>query len=302
MSIARVLLTTLLWSTGATSLLAQASGAPKPTLANVPYGTHPRQVLDVYQAKSDQPTPVLFFIHGGGWMVGDKGNPDFRDQCLAKGISIVSINYRLIPDAIADKVEPPVKACLHDAALALQFTRSKAAEWKIDPTRIAGCGGSAGGFTSLWLGFHPDLADPKSDDPIARQSTRLRCVMAFVPQTSLDPQQMRNWIPNNDYGHHAFALPSYADFLQKRAELLPSIREFSPYELVSQDDPPVYLFYDTPLQLGQPYKDPPHSANFGGGLEPALKKAGVEYEFNYPGATGIKHPDLFSFVVEKLEK
>lgn len=302
MSLSRILVTALLWSATAAHALAQAPAPPKPTLTNVPYGTHARQVLDFYQAKSDHPTPVLFFIHGGGWMVGDKGNPDFRDQCLAKGISIVSINYRLIPDAIADKVEPPVKACLHDAALALQFTRSKAAEWKIDPTRIAGCGGSAGGFTALWLGFHPDLADPKSDDPIARQSTRLRCVIAFVPQTSLDPQQMRDWIPNNDYGHHAFALPSYADFLQKREELLRSIREFSPYELVSQDDPPVYLFYDTPLQLGQPYKDPPHSANFGGGLEPALKKAGVEYEFNYPGATGIKHPDLFSFVVEKLEK
>jgi acetyl esterase/lipase len=41
-------------------------------LLNVPYGTHPRQVLDFYQAKSDQPTPVVFYIHGGGWRNGDK--------------------------------------------------------------------------------------------------------------------------------------------------------------------------------------------------------------------------------------
>lgn len=41
---------------------------PTPTAANYKYGPHERNVLDFWQAKSDQPTPVLFFIHGGGWM------------------------------------------------------------------------------------------------------------------------------------------------------------------------------------------------------------------------------------------
>lgn len=40
-------------------------------LMNVPYGDHPRQVLDFYPAKSDKPTPVVFYIHGGGWQNGD---------------------------------------------------------------------------------------------------------------------------------------------------------------------------------------------------------------------------------------
>src|SRR5712671_4311873 len=43
-----------------------------PTFANVAYGTHQRNVLDFYQAKSDKPTPVVFNIHGGGWQAGDK--------------------------------------------------------------------------------------------------------------------------------------------------------------------------------------------------------------------------------------
>ena len=43
-----------------------------PTKENVPYGSHARQVLDFYQAKSEKPTPLLFFIHGGGWLNGDK--------------------------------------------------------------------------------------------------------------------------------------------------------------------------------------------------------------------------------------
>jgi acetyl esterase/lipase len=273
----------------------------KPTHPNVPYGQHPSQVLDVYLATSDKPTPLLFFIHGGGWMNGDKANPDFLDRFLKDGMSVVSINYRLIPQAQEQGVKPPVKACLEDCARALQFVRSKSTEWNIDKTRIAGCGGSAGGYNTLWLAFHDDMADPKSDDPIARESTRLVCAMTFVPQTSLDPTQMRDWIPNNDYGHHAFLLPSYQSFIDQREQLMDDIRKYSPYELVTSDDPPVYLFYDTPLAMGQPAADPPHSANFGGGLVVKLKEKKVPYIFNYKGATDIPEPDLFRYLTTHLQ-
>jgi acetyl esterase/lipase len=282
-------------------LFGSASALAGPTQAEIAYGSHSRQVLDFYQAKSDHPTPVLFWIHGGGWMGGDKTNPDFLDRVLASGISVVSINYRLIPDAIAEKISPPVKACLDDAARALQFTRSKAGEWNLDKTRIAACGGSAGGFSSLWLAFHSDGADAASADPIARESTRVSCALCFVPQTSLDPVQMREWIPNNDYGHHAFALPSMQAFIDQREKLRPWIEQFSPYALATPDDPPVYLFYDSVPVMGQPAKDPPHSANFGRGLEEKLKSVGIEYEFNYPGCPPVKHPDMFTFILEKLK-
>jgi len=280
---------------------AEVPDNPSPTRANVPYGKHERQVLDFYKAASDKPAPLLFFVHGGGWMNGDKAKPDFLVPCLKSGISVVSINYRHIPDGITEKVAPPVKVSLDDAARALQFVRSKAGEWNIDKTRIAGCGGSAGGFTVLYLAFHPDMADAKSADPIAHESTRLRCVVTFVPQTSLDPKQMKDWLPNINYGNHAFALPSYEDFLKRREELMPWIQDYSPYALATSDDPPVYLFYDSVPALGQPYKDPPHSANFGAGLVEKLKAVGIEYEFNYTGAKDVKHPDIFGFLLEKLQ-
>ena len=280
---------------------AQAPDLPKPTRADVPYGPHPKQVLDFWQAKSEQPAPLLFFVHGGGWMTGDKAKPDFLAQCLASGISVVSINYRFIPDAAAEKIDPPVKACLDDAARALQFVRSKASEWRIDKSRIGGCGGSAGGFTALWLAFHPDRADPASADPVARESTRLCCALCFVPQTTIDPQQMQAWIPNNTYGPHAFGLGSVQEFLAKREALLPWIRAFSPYELASSDDPPVLLFYDNPPSLGQPYKDPPHSGNFGAGLAEKLKAVGIEHEINYNNDYArMKYPDLFGFLKARL--
>lgn len=284
------------------SLRAQDSGVPSPTFAGVAYGPHARQVLDVYQAASREPAPLLFFIHGGGWMTGDKAKPDFLKPCLANGISVVSIDYRLLTDVEAEPGVPPVKACLDDAARALQFVRSQSGAWRIDPRRIGGCGGSAGGFTVLWLAFHPDLAEPGSPDQVARESTRLACALAFVPQTSLDPRQMREWIPNIQYGNHAFGLPTMEEFLARRESLLPWIERFSPYALASSGDPPVLLFYDKPPQPGQPCADPPHSANFGAGLAEKLRQAGIEHELNCNNDYGrMRYPDLFGFLLAKLK-
>ncbi|MFZ4595162.1 MAG: hypothetical protein ACOYOF_12975 [Verrucomicrobiaceae bacterium] len=56
------------------------------------------------------------------------------------------------------------------------------------------------------------------------------------------------------------------------------------------DDPPVYLFFDSVPTLGQPHKDPPHSANYGAGLAEKLKTLGVPSELNYPGAPGMVRP------------
>ncbi len=143
----------------------------------MPYGPHLKQRIHFWQAESDKPTPLLVFIHVGGWMGGGRlsGLSGNLAAFLDAGISVASVEYRFIPEATADGVVPPVKGPLHDAARALQFVRSKAAEWNIDKERIGASGGSAGACSSLWLAFHPDLADPRSDDPVARESTRLWC-------------------------------------------------------------------------------------------------------------------------------
>jgi acetyl esterase/lipase len=280
----------------------------KPTLSNVPYGTHERQVLDFYKAASDKPTPVVFYIHGGGWVHGDKARFNAAPY-LAAGISVVAINYRYIAQAEADGVKPPVKGPLHDAARALQFVRSKAAEWNIDKPRIGATGGSAGACSSLWLAFHPDMADPKNTDPVARESTRLWCAAVMVAQTTLDPQQMKEWTPNSRYGGHAFGfkgdpatkMSQFDAFLAGREKILPWIAEYSPYALVTADDPPVYLVYGTPPALGQDQKDPTHTSNFGVKLQEKCKSVGVECELVYPGAPDVKHPQVQQYLIEKLK-
>lgn len=263
---------------------------PPPTAANYKYGPHERNVLDFWQAESDKPTPLLFFIHGGGWMGGDKAGIAVEPY-LKAGISVVSINYRYISQA--QEEVPPVKAPLHDAARALQTVRSKAAEWNIDKTRIGASGGSAGACSSLWLAFHPDMADPQSSDPVARESTRLFCAAVNGAQTTLDPAQMKEWTPNSRYGGHAF-LPlegkeraSFDAFLAAREKIQPWIAEYSPYALVSSDDPPVYLNYGPPPALGQEQKDPTHTANFGVKLQEHCKANGVSCALYYSGVEGV---------------
>ena len=167
----------------------------------------------------------------------------------------------------------------------------------------------AGACTSLWLAFHDDLADPQSADPIARESTRLWCAAVTAPQTTLDPQQMKEWTPNSSYGGHAFGfkgdptkkLTTFAEFLSKRETILPWIAEYSPYALVTSDDPPVYLFYSAPPGLGKEQKDPTHTSNFGVKLQERCKEAGVDCELFYPSVVGAKHESVQDYLIAMLK-
>jgi acetyl esterase/lipase len=284
---------------------------PNPTKFDVSYGPHPKQVLHFWKAESEKTTPLLFFIHGGGWMAGGRmsGLTTMLPEILDAGISVVSVEYQFIPEATADGVVPPVKGPLHDAARALQFVRSKAAEWNIDKQRIGASGGSAGACSSLWLAFHPDMADPDNDDPVSRESTRLWCAAVRGAQTTLDPHQMKEWTPNSRYGGHAFGftgdkeakLSQFDEFLAKRDTIKPWIDEYSPYALVTADDPPVHLFYTTPPALGQPRKDPTHTSNFGVKLQEHCLAAGVACELVYPDAPNVKHATTTDYLIWKLK-
>ena len=148
-----------------------------------------------------------------------------------------------------------------------------------------------------------------SKDPIARESTRLWCTAVTAPQTTLDPQQMKEWTPNSKYGGHAFGfkgdpsrkISQFDEFLANRDKILPWIAEYSPYALVSSDDPPVYMAFSSPPALGKDQKDPTHTSNFGVKLQEKCKAEGVECELVYPGAPDVKHPTVSSYLIEKLK-
>lgn len=289
----------------------QTYRAVLPTHKAVSYGPHHRQYLDFYQAQSATPTPVLIYIHGGGWQGGSPMEfGDVRDY-LDAGISVASIEYRFIRHAVEEKIVPPVRGPLMDAARAVQFVRSKAGEWNLRKDRVALAGFSAGACSSLWLAFHADLADPSNADPVLRESTRPTCIAVAGAQTSLDPKQMKEWIPNIRYGARAFGLgfddpkraaDSFAEFLAKREEILPWIQAYSPYALAKADAPPVRMSYAQAPDFTKPPQNATHSANFGVKLAERLQELGVVCELAYPGAPASKHASAQEFVIELLKK
>ncbi len=120
---------------------------------------------------------------------------------------------------------------------------------------------------------------------------------------------MKEWTPNSRYGGHAFGftgdaaqkISQFDEFLANRDKLGPWIAEYSPYALVTSDDPPIYMTFDAPPALGQDAKDPTHTSNFGVKLQEHCKEKGVACELVYPGAPDVKHPSVKDYLIEKLK-
>jgi acetyl esterase/lipase len=261
---------------GATDAKARPSDAV-PTFENVSYGPDPSNKIDFWKATSTGPAAVVVFIHGGGFRRGDKADYDksLLTACLASGISYASINYRLSDVA-------PYPAQMHDGARAIQFIRSKAVEWNIDPKCIACTGGSAGAGISLWLAFHDDLADPQNADPVARQSTRLACALPTNMQCTYDPREIEKIVPGNAYDvaplKQLHGLPTTFDWHQDAidADLDRRLRDCSPITHLTKDDPPVFAMNN------QTNEKPGniHHPNFGRHLKKQMDQAGMNCEFH----------------------
>lgn len=286
--------------------LADTNQIANPTLpasySNVVYGPFKRNVLDFWQAKSDQPTPVLFFVHGGGWRGGDKSMipPGTVKFMLEHHISVVSVNYRYSQIA---KLPAPV----YDAARALQFVRSKAAEWNIDKQHVAALGASAGACTSLWLAYHDDLADAKSPDPVMRESTRLCAAVGVSGQTSIDPEVVVPWVGDQIMNHGmmwaSVGATNRAEAMRRYPEYKGLYHEFSPINHVSSDDPPVLLYYATPTPL--PATDAGiaiHHAKLGQMLKEKADAAGLVCELEYAADPEQDDPIVSKFLLKYLTK
>lgn len=247
-----------------------------PDFADVRYGPHERNVLDLWLAKAAPPSPLVVFYHGGAWKIGDKRDIDDATirACLDAGISVAAVNYRFTTTA-------PLPAPHLDSARALQFLRANAARWRLDPRRVAAYGASAGAGISLWLAFHPDLADPASEDPVARESTRLTCAGSINGQCTYDPFVIREWIGEPAFRHKvflaAYGVKSHAELGDPR--IRPLIDEMSALTHLTADDVPVFQSCtepDTPLPPDAKPSQGMHHPIFAHKLKAAMEPLGLE--------------------------
>jgi arylformamidase len=107
---------------------------------DVHYGREIRQDADIYSPVGiKSPAPVVMFLHGGGWQIGNKtsGHVDKGIAWAEHGVVFVSINYRLAPEVTHPKQ-------IEDVAQAFAWVQKHASEFGGDPSRIFLMGHSAG--------------------------------------------------------------------------------------------------------------------------------------------------------------
>lgn len=214
-------------------------------LKDVVYGPYERNVLDAYLVGSkENPSPAVLFMHGGGYLHGDKEtnlSGVLKKECLDNGISVISANYRFIST-------DPYPAPMQDGTRAIQFVRHMAEEWGIDPDKIATSGGSAGGHILLWNALKGDSSNTDSSDPVERESSAVSAFVGFATQASKD-QRFYHGIYEGPHIQPNLVLFYGMDSIDdlNKPEFLKLAEEASAITYLSEKAPPLLLNYDYPL-------------------------------------------------------
>jgi acetyl esterase/lipase len=132
--------------------------------------------LDIYAPKGakDQ-LPLIVFIHGGGWVAGDKF-PCREVRMIPRGYAVASINFRL-----TDKAAWPAQ--IHDCKAAVRFLRANAEKYYIDPKRVGAMGASSGGHLAAMLGTSGDVKELEGDLGNREKSSRVQAACVFFGHT-----------------------------------------------------------------------------------------------------------------------
>ena len=301
-SLLSAVLITLTLSAG---VLAQEDEAPKagpqkptPDIANGKYGSLERNVFDLWTPKTKQPSPLVVYIHGGGFVNGDKDklSANLLKRLLDNGIAVMAINYSLLPQHLYPQA-------YKDAARAVQFARSNAKAWNLDKSKVSAMGSSAGGLTSLWIGFHDDLADPKSEDPVLRESTRLSSMAVWSAQTTLladivGPRVGPVTLKHSFYTGRFFGLKQ-ADMDTEKGKQL--TRDASPLSHLTKDDPPVWAYYsiaDKPQTETTTVSEAIHHPYFGKVMKEEMDKLKIECKIRHKDDGKTINDDVVNFIIK----
>lgn len=160
------------------------AAAPEPTvLHNVQFGKAGDVVLDmellIPSPAPTKPTPVIVFVHGGGWQGGTSADGmSFAMDAARDGYIACSINYRLSQVA-------PFPAQLQDCKCAVRFLRANAEKYNIDPDKIGVWGASAGGHLVAMQGLTDGIAEFEGDSGWNDTSSRVQAVCDWFGPTDL---------------------------------------------------------------------------------------------------------------------
>lgn len=181
--------------------------------------------LDACVPDGDGPFPAVILVHGGGWMNGDK-----KTNCAAlfaplsqAGIAWFSVNYRLAP-------QYRYPACVEDVETAIRWVKAHAAEYRIDPKRVALLGESAGGHIVQMVAVRATTADAP---------THLAALVPFYAPCDNVADSVRRGGPSKSMQ----ALLGVGEKIDRAAER--KLWEISPLNFVHTQLPPCLLVHGT---------------------------------------------------------
>jgi acetyl esterase len=181
--------------------------------------------LDAWVPEGPGPFPTVIVVHGGGWEAGDKNTyvPPLFPPLIRGGFAWFTINYRLSP-----RFQHP--AAFDDVNAAIVWVKRNAAAYKVDPTRIALMGESAGGHLAALAGAR------------ATSATRVAAVVCFYCLTDVEARSKRFGSPGKNVtqllGGTGITPPELA-----------KMREASGITYVKRDMPPILFIHGTKDEL-----------------------------------------------------
>jgi acetyl esterase/lipase len=199
-----------------------------------------RQKLDVYIPYSDSPMPCLVWIHGGAWYAGSKdGLAGEINQLLNHEYVIASIGYRLSYESI-------FPAQIYDCKAAIRFLKENASKYKIDTSRIAVAGASAGGHLAALVGTSSGIPSLEDKNMGSRNATsRVHAVVDFYGPT--DFMIMDN-LPDDCRNPMKHLVPDSPESLLLGCNIedcIDKVKTANPVTYISKDDPPFLIFHGT---------------------------------------------------------
>ena len=233
-----------------------------------PGGYRPLQ-LDLWVPESPAPAPLVVWIHGGGWMMGDRRylpetlrpNQVF-DELLAAGLAVATIDYR-------HALEAPFPAQLHDAKAAVRWLRAFADELGISTDRIGVMGESAGGHLAAMVGLTAHRPDLEGTHGIVGPSSAVDVVVDWYGPADFSTMPRMQPPPHIAAKLEPAMLVPPEDQLTRGLEGA-ALADVNPITHVTSEAPPFLLVHGTADWL-VPYAQSEQ-------LHAALTEAGVDCE------------------------
>jgi hypothetical protein len=165
----------------------------------------------------------------------------------------------------------------------------------------------------MWIGFHDDLADPKSSDPVLRQSTRIQAIGTFGGQATYDPIKIKELIGGRAWEHPSllkvYGLRSTEEALHPPASVQRLYDEAAAITHLTKDDPPLFMVYgepDGPLPEDARPGQGIHHPNFGKLLKQKMTELGIENIYVHtqepnPGNPNLRMLEFFQKYFDKVQ-